>query len=65
MTDEERRVLKKNIVDSIQSFDSWRQEDVERGDIHVPLQCTRRELEFLLGVIEDTEELEKMLYHRC
>ena len=60
MTGEERRVLKTNIIDSIHSLDAWRQEDVERGGIRAHLQCTKRELEFLLSLIENTEALEGM-----
>lgn len=58
MTIEERQALKKNIIDSIQSFDIWRQEEVERGGVRVHLQCTKRELDFLLDLIENKGEWE-------
>ena len=56
MTDEERQALKQNIVDSIQSLDVWRQEDVERGGVRAHLQCTKRELEFLLSLMVNNRE---------
>ena len=56
MTDEERQALKQNIVDSIQSLGVWRQEDVERGGVRAHLQCTKRELEFLLSLIVNNRE---------
>lgn len=56
MTIEERQALEENIIDSMQSFDAWRQEDVERGGVRVHLQCTKLELDFLLGLLENKGE---------
>lgn len=52
MKNEETTVLKEKITDALKSFDNWRQEDVEEGRISSHLICTKRELVFLLGLIE-------------
>lgn len=56
MKNEETTVLKEKITDALKSFDNWRQEDVEEGRISSHLICTKRELVFLLGLIERSEE---------
>lgn len=59
MKNEETTVLKEKITDALKGFENWRQEDVERGGISSHLLCTKRELVFLLGLIERREDNER------